>query len=208
MKADYIYLTYDIETTGLSETKHALCEIAMCVMDSELNDIGEYSSGIIAVYDNRIIDQKALDHNGITHKQLEGGRDGNEVAAEVVKFIKSLKKSKSKIILCGQKITSFDNPHLDNFLTYFKKDLSKLVNSEYFIDTLLWGRIKHIESENYQLGTLCKNSGITLTNAHRAVNDTRANRDLVRSYIQLLRGNGTTVTETKPEERHRVKFQM
>lgn len=208
MRSEYIYLVYDIETTGLSETKHAVCEIAMCAMDNSLNDIGEYSSGIIAVYDNREIDQKALDHNGITRKQLEEGRDGTEVAKEVVKFIKSLKGSKTKIILCGQNIITFDNPHLDNFLDFHKQDLSKLVNNDYFVDTLMLGRMKHEESENYQLGTLCKNSEITLINAHRAVNDTRANRDLVRHYIQCLRGSSTSTEPKEEEVRHRVTFEF
>jgi len=209
MKSGYTYLVYDLETTGLSAEKNAVCEIAMCAMDENLEDIGEYSSGIIKVYDDRIIDQKALDHNGITREQLEKGRDGKEVAEETVKFIKSLKVSKSKLILCGQNIITFDNGHLDNFLDFFKKDLSKLVNNDFFVDTLLWGRIKHIESENYQLGTLCKNVGVTLTDAHRAINDTKANKELVKKYIQSLRGNGqSTSQQAEPEERHRVKFQF
>lgn len=226
MKHDYHYAIYDLETTSLkpgvekwsdkevseSELKTlksktaAVIEIAIIILDPNLNKVGEYSSGIMRMYDDRGIEQDALDHNGITRQQIEQGRDSKEVYKEVVKFIKDTKITKSKLILCGQNIIKFDNPHFEDFFRVHGGDLWKHFENDYFLDTLLLGRCKHIESENYQLGTLCKNVGISLTDAHRAMRDTRANTDLIINYIRALRGEGTGIT--KKEERPRVKFKF
>lgn len=206
MKSGYNYFVYDLETSGLKPDKAAVIEIAVIILNENLNKIAEYSSGIMRVYDDRDIEQAALDHNGITRQQIEQGRDSKEVYKELIKFIKDTKITKSKLIMCGQNIIKFDNPHLEDFFRVHGGDLWKHVDGGFFLDTLLLGRCKHIESENYQLGTLCKNVGISLTDAHRAMRDTRANVDLIINYIRALRGEGAGAT--KKEERPRVKFQF
>jgi DNA polymerase-3 subunit alpha (Gram-positive type) len=226
MKSSYNYFIFDLETTGLkpgvekwsdkevseSELKvlksktAAVIEIAIIILNENLNKIAEYSSGVMRMYDDRGIEQAALDHNGITRQQIEQGRDSKEVYKELMKFIKDTKITKSKLILCGQNIIKFDNPHFEDFFRVHGGDLWKHVDNGFFLDTLLLGRCKHIESENYQLGTLCKNVGISLTDAHRAMRDTRANADLIINYIRALRGEGTGAT--KKEERLRIKFQF
>jgi DNA polymerase III alpha subunit (gram-positive type) len=206
MKSDLIYITYDTETTGLNPSKNAVCEIAMCVMDNELNDIGEYSSGIIKPIEGREMSQGALNANGITQEQLNEGRDGKVVAKEVVTFIKSFKKQKSKVVLCGHNIIKFDNPFLYEFLNEYGYDLGGLVNDEFFIDTLFLSRVKYLESSNYKLGTICQKNNITLVDAHRALADTKANKELVKKFIISLRGEGGV--QVIEEERPRVTFQF
>lgn len=201
-----LYVVYDLETTGLNEEKHAVIEIAMCVMDSKLKDVAEWESGIMQVYDNREIQQQALDHNGITRKQIEEGRCSNEVVKEMISFIKSLKTSKSKVILCGQNIIKFDNKHLENFLNFHGKKMETYFNPDFYIDTMFWGRTKHLEIENNQLHTLCAAENIPLIDAHRALTDTRANKELVRAYIRNLRGEG--ISATKEKVRPRTKFEF
>lgn len=208
MKSDLMYLVYDLETTGLNSEKHAIIEIAITVMDNSLNNIAEYSSGIMCLYDNREITPKALECNGISRKQIEEGRDPKEVLMEVMTFIKSLKKPKTKLILCGQNIIEFDNKHIKDFFKVFKKDLDLLVHNSYYIDTLLWGRIKHEESPNYKLGTLCDNVGIEHVNAHRALDDAKHNMELLKTYIRLLRGVNSSTQEAQKEVRFREQFQF
>lgn len=206
MKSGYNYFVYDLETSGLKHDKAAVIEIAVIILNENLNKVSEYSSDIMRIYDDRDIEQAALDHNGITRQQIEQGRDSKEVYKELIKFIKDAKITKSKLILCGQNIIKFDNPHFEDFFRVHGGDLWRHVDGGFFLDTLLLGRCKHIESENYQLGTLCKNVGISLTDAHRAMRDTRANADLIINYIRALRGEGTGAS--KKEERPRVKFQF
>lgn len=197
---------FDIETTGLTAGKHAITEIACCMIDANLNDVGEWSSGIIKLYGDREVQDKALEVSGITRDQIANGKESKEVIAEMIKFIKGFKKTPAKIVLAGHNIDSFDIPHMVDFFEYHKKDLSKIVSDKVTFDTMWWSRFKWTESSNFKLGTCCNNVGITLVDGHRALNDTRANKELVKSYIKSLRGEGSK--EVKKEERARAKFEF
>lgn len=191
MKTPYeVFLPFDLETTGLLNSNPAVLELACCPINKDLEDLPEYESGVIKVYDNRTISPQALMANGITMDQINNGRNSQQVADEFVKYLKKLCKQPKKIILCGHNIDNFDIPIFIDFLQVHGYDLSKLVNTDFTIDTMFWGRIKHLESENYKLGTCCKNVGIDLVNAHRAITDTRANKELVKNYLSSLRGMG------------------
>lgn len=201
-----IYLVYDLETTGLNAKNNLVCEIACCPIDKNLNDLKEFDSGIIKPYDDRKIEQRALEANGITMSQLENGRDSKIVIEELIKYLKSFKKTSPKIILVGHNIKKFDNPFLEDFFKFHKKDLWKFVSDKIEVDTMWWSRMERVESLNYKLGTSCENRGIELTDAHRALSDTRANRELLKSYLRGLRGEG--VKSSKTELRKRPKFQF
>jgi DNA polymerase III alpha subunit (gram-positive type) len=200
-----IYFTYDLETSGLSAKKNAICEIAISPMDNELIDLPEYHSGIIKPYDNREISDGALEHNGITRQQLAEGRESSEVFKELIDYIKSFRKTAAKIILCGHNILKFDNPFLEDFFSFHKKDLYKYVTDKDHIDTMWWARKAWNESVNYKLGTCCSNAGIELVDAHRAISDTRANKNLVKYFLKNLRGEGQLIKE---EIKHREGFQF
>jgi DNA polymerase III epsilon subunit-like protein len=218
-----VYAVFDLETTGAHSRNHfwtpkgsneqkqgngAIIEIAVCPFDKNLNDLPEYNSGVMNVNSDRGINQIALDKNNITMDQIKNGRDPAEVAKEFKYYMKSLSRIGSKIVLCGQNIDKFDIPFLVDYLSEYNIDLSTLANEDYTIDTMWWARTKYVESVNYKLGTLCANENIDLQNAHRAINDTRANKDLVKKYIRNLRGEGQTSVEEKEDERFRVNFEM
>jgi DNA polymerase-3 subunit alpha (Gram-positive type) len=182
-------VVFDTETSGLSADKNQLLEIACCPIDIDLNNLKEYESGIMKPYDNREINQGALNANGITMQQIERGRDQREVFEEFCDFMSKLSSGRNKPILCGHNILSFDIPFLQNWFSMNKSDLSKFVNLDCSIDTMWWARIKWVESTNFKLGTCCENCNIELNDAHRALFDTRANRDLVKDFIRSLRSD-------------------
>ena len=155
-------IVFDTETSGLSSDKNQLLEIACCPIDIELNNLKEYESRIIKPYDNREINQGALNANGITMQQIERGRDQREVFEEFCDYLSKLSSGRNKPILCGHNIKKFDIPFLQNWFALNKGDLSKFVDLETSIDTLDWGRLKWTESTNYKLGTCCENCGIEL----------------------------------------------
>lgn len=201
-------VVFDIETTGLLSDKNAIIEIACCPFDNNLNDLKEYDSGIMKIYDNREVQKAALDANGITMEQIENGRDAFLVINELINYFKSLKKGKNKPILAGQNSDKFDIPFLVNFFEVFNKDLTDYVNVDFTFDTMWLGRVKYTESINYKLITLCEKEGIQLINAHRAVNDTRATKDLLKTYIRCLRQQGVTQINKEIEVRFRETFQF
>jgi len=192
MKSKYdVYLVFDLETTGLLKDNPAILELACSPFDKNLNDLKEYESGVMQVYDNRVITQGALDANGITREQITNGRDSKEVIKEFILYLKSLSKQARKIVAVGHKIDDFDLPILNDFFEVHGYDLSEYINDSFTIDTLSIAHVKWPESVNYQLGTCCQNIDIDIVNAHRAINDTRANKELAKSFIRSLRGEGT-----------------
>lgn len=199
------YVVFDLETGGLSNEKNGILEIAACAFDNELNDLEEFDSGIMHNYDDREINEGALGANGITRDQIKNGIDPKGVADEFFRYLGKLKKGNSKVVLVGQNCDKFDIPFLMNFMEYFKKDLIQIVNTDFTIDTMRWAHVKYPESTNYKLGTLCELNGVELTNAHRAINDTRATKELVKTFIRSLRSEGKG---EKEETKFRTTFQF
>jgi len=187
-----VFLVFDLETTGLKADKNAILEIACCPVGSDLKDLPEFESGVMKVYDDREVSDQALKANGITVEQIENGVDSEDVIKRLCKYLKSLSKQANKIIAVGHNIDKFDLPFLDDFFDIHGQDLSKYINSDFTIDTMWWSRVKWVESTNYKLGTCCQNCNIDLANAHRAINDTRANKELLVSFLSSLRGEGNS----------------
>lgn len=199
------YVTFDLETTGLDAAKTAVIEIACCAFNHDLNDVKDFESGIMQVYDNRDITEGALKANGITREQIANGVDPREAIEKLCQYFKHLKVGNSKPVLCGHNIDKFDIPFLDNMFTFFKKDLSDYVNTDFTIDTMWWARCKRAEQVNFKLGTCCEIECIELTDAHRAMTDTRANAALVKTYLRSLKSEGSSVNE---EVKYRASFQF
>ena len=199
------YVVFDLETGGLLNEKNGILEIAACAFDNELNDLEEFDSGIMHNYDDREINEGALGANGITRDQIKNGVDPKTVADEFYRYLGKLKKGNSKVVLVGQNCDKFDIPFLVNFMEYFKKDITQIVNVDFTIDTMRWAHVKYPESTNYKLGTLCEMNGVELTNAHRAINDTRATKELVKTFIRSLRSEGKG---EKEEVKFRKTFQF
>jgi DNA polymerase III alpha subunit (gram-positive type) len=200
------FVVFDLETTGLYKDKNSILEIACCGFDFNLNDVKEFDSGVMQIYDNREVSPQALQANNITMDQIENGRDPKTVLDELIKYLESMKVGRNKPVLCGHNIDKFDIPFLDNFFSTFSKDLAKYVNEDFTIDTMWWSRAKWEEQTNFKLGTCCEISGIELVNAHRAIHDTRANKELVKSFLRGLRSNSSG-SESK-EKRYRETFQF
>jgi len=104
-----------------------------------------------------------------------------------------------KPILAGHNWTDFDNDFLIAIFQHCKKDLSKLLTgrTDYFgnfqpacIDTLHLSRLKWQDDEtmnDFKLGTVIEKSGLELPDAHRAMNDVVANKDLLVAFVNDLR---------------------
>ena len=200
------YIVFDLETTGLNPEKHAIVEIACCGVDSDLNDIEEFDSGIMKVYGDREITDGALNANGITREQIENGNDPKEQVEKLIKYFERMKDGRNKPVLVAQNGDKFDIPFLDNMFSVFGKDLSKYVNEDFTIDTMWWARVKWKELPNYKLSTLCENSNVELVNAHRAINDTRATKELMKTFIRSLRSENSGDKNKEKRYRHTFEF--
>lgn len=203
------FIVYDLETGGLVTKSWIppITEIAMCVVSNDLEDIGEYSSLIKVYKETQEYKKEALQASNITLEMCNSqGKDKSEVLKDIINIFKKNKVGSAKPILVGHNIDAFDNVILDKFFTENNEDLSKYVETKFTIDTLWFSRLKYPDLTNFKLGTVLEVSGIDLTNAHRALNDTKGNKDLFVQMMKCLRGQGTqTVLET---EKYRKAFRF
>lgn len=191
------FVVFDLETGGLSHENNPVLEVAMFVLKSNLENGDEYDT-LVKPYGNLTIQKEALYSNGIDLDVVNNiGKTVDVVVNDLCKFLQNQKVGREKPILVGHNIDKFDIPFLDAMFTFCKKDLSNYVNSDFTIDTMWWSRIRWQESVNYKLGTCIQNAGIELVNAHRAVADTRATRELVKKFLMGLRSDGSTVSKEK-----------
>ena len=210
-------VTFDIETGGFSKEENGLAEIAFIVMDSDtLEEIDRYET-IVAPYElpsgnMTTYSPQALAVNGLTMRQIEGGKDAKQVATEIKAFLtkhkKPLRGGAGKLIPAGHNIDRFDLPFLEFFLNLFKVKMEDLFNP-LIIDTVLWSRLRWARDgsiANHQLGTSCDAAGIALIDSHRAMNDVEGNAELVRQFIRGMRNQSSSVQVQRAKFRDKFLF--
>ena len=195
-QANYIIM-FDFETGGLpsKDTRAfydiAAIEIALVVIDLRTLSIVEEKSFIFEdeYKEGLTYSKEAEDVHGITKEiRLSKGTDLKTIYKEIVALLKKYKNPRQLCNMGGHNI-SFDIPFLRNFFLYMKDDIDNYV--KFWTDTLLWAHMASLEQENYQLHTCCVKYGIDLVNAHRALDDTKANAYLMIEFIKRLRGQGS-----------------
>lgn len=207
------FVVFDLETGGLTTKGECspITEIAMVVVDNQLNDVVEYSTLIKPYVDPSKYTKEALAVSNITLQMCE--EKGVEASVAAKQIIDVLKKAKlptggKKPILVGHNIDSFDIPILDYFLTLFKHDLSKVAESSCSIDTKWWGRLAYPDLPGYTLSDCLTKEGIDNAQSHRALGDTRANKELFVNMMKKLRGEGVLFVESENKERFRKTFRF
>lgn len=206
---------FDFETGGIpSKDKKAFydiasVELAIVVINTINLSIIEEKSWIFEdnYKEDLIYTKEAEDVHGITQKiRQENGTPLKIIYKELKTIFAKYKNPRQLCCMSGHNI-SFDIPFLRNFFEYMKDNVDNYV--KYWLDTLLLAHISNIEQINYQLGTCCQLNNIDLVDAHRALNDTAANAQLLISYIKRLRGQGQDNTDNnKKKIRYRENFQL
>lgn len=206
MISDYVFCVMDCETGGLSAEKNPLVEIAVCAFDNvTLEDVVEYSS-LIKQYDKtKVIQQQALDANGLSLEDIAKGKDSKVVVDELIQVFKKCKKGNKLPILVGHNFDKFDINFVVEFFNFHGKDILDYVDSR-TEDTMWWSRYRWTEAPNFKLGTCVTNAGLELTDAHRALPDTRSTKDLFKSFLRNLRNESTNTTAQVKKYRHSFEF--
>ena len=164
---------------------------------------GEFKD-LISLFFNKCYNPEAFAATKINRELLVKEGVSREVAFEKIeKFFLKHTEGNSKPILSGHNIKKFDNPFMDKFFLLFKKKFGDYINPTQTIDTLEWARLKWTSMPSYSLGVVSQEIGVTLKDAHRAINDTRANAQFFIKMMGHLRGQGTQKSNYK-----RRKFNM
>lgn len=223
------FIIYDFETSGLSSKKNSIVEVAMIALAGDtLQEIGRYEAKVEYAYNKtHIYEDRALTINGHTIESLIN--EGEKIEVVVAGMIDLLEKANKatigkyqKPILVGHNIQDFDNDFLiATFLHCRKeKELSKLLTGRTdhhgnfqpaAIDTLHLSRIKWQDDEtmnDFKLATVIEKSGLELPDAHRAMNDVLANKDLFVAFVNDMRvdNSGTGMMGRKLRIREHFQF--
>lgn len=194
-------LYYDLETTGTDPDKHAIVQIGQII---EIDGKVEFESTLdIIPHDGAEIDPGALKVIGKTEHDLYHG-DGCvhvDMAWKMIhrvwdKFIDKFNKH-DKFISAGYNIRSFDSQFLrafikrqtpgERFSVYGSYIGHRMFDAMPYIDiATIMGKIEPV---NLKLKSVCDELGITLDDAHDALADIRATRELIRRI-------GDTITTT------------
>lgn len=186
-------LFIDVESTGLTK-EHGLTQIAG-IIDINGKIVDEFNFHI-KPFENDLICDKALEITGLTREDLETFEDPIIVKNKLFKiFDKHVKKfdKKDKMILAGHNLRVFD---FNMLLTFFEKCGEKYFGSyvdyKRKFDTLALLENMQVlnildRAPSNKLEPICEYYGIKLENAHDALCDIRANRELAYKLARILK---------------------
>ncbi len=197
-------IVFDIETGGFTHEKNPIIEIAAISIDSKLKEVERFEVVVLPYGENKKYEVGALRANGFTLVEIEKrGIDSHLAMKMFVEFLERQKKATDpgvsivpdkKPILCGHNIKGFDIPFLSGVLKEHKYDFSKFVSQKMEIDTLDWSRLffgNPLEYDYYdhKLGTCCKNIGVNIVDAHRAMNDVEGKFKTIKILYRISKRN-------------------
>lgn len=202
------YVIFDFESGGFSAQKNPMTEIALLsIYGDTLQTITEFDALATYYDDNLVYEQEALNATHISHEMIKKGIPIKDVVNGVIKFFQEStvhSGAKHKPILVGHN-PQFDIPFLQQIFSKTKKDLSKYIAGKEdfygnfqpaYIDTIrqaqmLWGDDETMTS--HKLIDCINKAGLELVDAHRAMNDVVATKDLLVYIINKMRQSGTEI---------------
>lgn len=161
--SNVIYIWGDTETTGLSNEKERMTEIALIKTDSNFNIIDTYET---LINPEREITPKITELTGITEEMISESDKYDEAIPKIKEWW--TKDTDNKQIIFVAHNCPFDK----GFINKATNDIlgEEIVND--FIDTVSVARELKPFWRNHKLDTCAKKFGIVNENHHRAMNDT------------------------------------
>lgn len=199
------YVVYDCETGGLDEEKNPITQYACVILEPKnLTEVDRWET-FIKPYNNLEIEQEALDHTMVTMSDIRSG-------IALKDFVKTAKKFWSQYLgkgAAGRLISVGHNVPFDiRFVTYALglegEDFSEYFHP-HFVDTMvlakmMWGINGN---EKIRLSDCMERAGLSLTDAHGAMNDVEGTADLFRFFTKKLRSRRGSNIESDIADRKR-----
>lgn len=204
------YIVFDTETGGFSEKENPITQIALVALDGEtLKEIDRFET-YIKPYDDLKITKGALDVTGLKMVDINNGVDKKEAVKLISAFAKKNSpngRPENRPILVGHNV-QFDMKMLTSLFERCNKNWLD-VFSPTQICTMVLSKMFNPNIVSLALGNCCKDLGIKLSGAHRAMNDTLVTVQLAKVYINKLRANGDAVAVKETEiKKSRTTFQF
>lgn len=156
----------DFETNGFDPLKgNKATEIGAVQLDGKTGEVmGEFDA---LIKTGQPQPKKIVELTGITDEMLE--KHGLE--EETVKLYLQQ--------MCKEAVVVAHNIGFDSQFLKYQFD----IEPKYFYDTLTISRALYPEEKTHKLGVVCERAGIKLTNAHRAIFDTKATAELLNLQL-------------------------
>jgi DNA polymerase III epsilon subunit-like protein len=206
-KAINSYIFLDTETGGLDCRKHALTQIAAVAVKGDTFEKIDLMSCFIQPYGNYEYDPEALKYTGVSFNDLENGVTIHEAVNEFIDLLKKAdlnpRNKGSKPILVAYN-SAFDKGFITQMFEFTKKmgELEKLTygSKDFYghyqpemLDAIFYTKAafgNDPDIPNFKLGTCMEKAGLDLNDAHVALNDTIAMKDMIVKFINAIRSGG------------------
>lgn len=179
------FLWCDVETTGLETTDSAAFEIAMIYRNG--SKTAERDFYLNPLEGDIVYHEDAGKIHGFSEEQIRLFPPAKEVIPKILSFLESClidfnpDGEKQKMFFSGYNC-SFDWKHLDALIQRYgnkkMEDYFYPKQADVYIQAKKGKNLGRINTENLRLGTVCKSFNVLLENAHNALADIRATRDL------------------------------
>ena len=161
------YLVLDFETTGLDYKTEQVTEVGVIKYDEDFNEIGMFHT-YVKLYVEHGLSDFIKDHTGITEEKLEYGMNEGDAMHAIATMIDE------ETIVVAQ-FAPFDFGYLYNY---------DIIPYKYICTKTLTDIAEPYERSN--LGETCERNGIVLKDAHTAMGDARATKELLQ--LRLSQG--------------------
>jgi len=218
-------MVFDFETSGLKPKENTATEFAAIFLDpTSFEEVERIDFLIKPFFDEAVWTEGASKKTGITKEKCEEfGVDVTKVVDNICQVCDKLllKKGKGiKILLAGQN-TAFDIGYLQQIFHYAKKDMSKYFQGDvgfkgefypFYFDTSILARTKFADNEKafkFDLASICSMKGVDLSDAHKAINDVIATKEVLIKYLVAMRNLSDSASNSQlPKFRETFKFQF
>lgn len=191
-----VYLIIDTETTGLHPARHGLIELAAAALDEKLAVLETFQADVCPP-EGCEIDPEALQVNGFTRERISRGLSYTAVCARFREFF--INHFSAEPVVIGQ-FYPFDYAFLDQVFSAsgHGDGFAALVKGNDFIDTkalansmnlqaILRGQPRPFASTSLSRpGGLKDRFGITGHQAHTALGDVMATREVLIKLLEML----------------------
>lgn len=219
------FIFLDFETGGLEPKKHAVTEVAAIAIKGDTLEKIDLMSTYIQPYGEYTYDEGALKATGITMEDIESGVPVKQAVEEMIELFKKADlysgKGALRPVLFAHN-SKFDKGFLLQLFDHTKKlkELEKRVYGgvDYYgnfqpemIDTITFSKMvfgNDEEMTNYKLDSCITRAGVDLPDAHKAINDTLALKDMMVHFISGLRSGSMENGEKEESNRFRKHFQF
>lgn len=168
----------DTETTGLVPSEHGIVELGAIIEGNPTKLFSRICNPGDVVYD-----PKALEVNGISMEEIQSRPSINDMLREFDQYVYD------RAMIAGHNVAGFDIPFLKEA---YKRAGMKWRFHYHCLDTMImaeglkyWGLL---ETRSVSLQALLTKFGIDPGDAHRAMDDIKATRELMGELKKLVRG--------------------